>query len=96
MKICEILNDLFKTTYFLPADIGLNYNFGSDTIKAISEMDVRRDIIEEGHYKEVPYDEVSTVLLRADYSLHYYHQKNFAITDDLTQVLTKMYYTSPR
>ena len=96
IKICEILNELFKTTHFLPADIGLNYNFKNNMVKAIFKMDTYRDIIEENHYKEIPFENVSPILLRADYSLHYYDKNGDVIPDELTQALTKEYYTSPR
>ncbi len=96
IKICEILNELFKTTHFLPADIGLNYNFKNNMVKAIFKMDTYRDIIEENHYKEIPFENVSPILLRADYSLHYYDKNSDVIPDELTQALTKEYYTSPR
>lgn len=96
IEICEILNNLFVDTYFIPADIGLSYNLTNDMINAITRIDTYAANIKKEYYEEIPYENVETTLLRADYSLHYYDKSSFKSTDDLIQALSKLYYTSSR
>ena len=103
-EIAEIYNEVFskiQDTKFLPADIGLVYHFEDSTdgkknkIKAITKIDIDsyKTPLAENNYEFVDKNKVKTILLRDDYSLHYYAE-GFVKPEELIQILQKEYRDS--
>ena len=105
-EIAELYEKAFKdkqNTKFLPADIGLIYHFEDSTdekknkIKAIAKIDIENYKITSAkdNYKFAFVDkkEIKTILLREDYSLHYYAEESVK-PEELIQILQKEYRDS--
>ncbi len=96
-ELTSIFNQIFKqdNVSFIPADIGLKCRFSDLKIKAVVKVGTEDNMIPEEGYDYIPYSNVDTVLLRTDYSLHYYNKEETSFTEsDVIQAITKSYYTS--
>lgn len=88
-ELADIYNAIFSpSTFFLPADIGLEYHFHKNKVRVITELDL--DTFEYRTGLVDPSD-VKTCLLRKDYSLHYFSARAPFKGTDLIQVLMKQF-----
>ena len=93
-ELTDIYNSIFdKQTFFLPADIDLEYHFNEKKIRAITQLD-----LDEYDYSTnlVEPNNVRTCLLRKDYSLHYFDSQASFKESDLMQVLIEKFDRSTR
>jgi tetratricopeptide (TPR) repeat protein/metal-dependent hydrolase (beta-lactamase superfamily II) len=92
-KICEVYHQVFPKTIFIPADIGLEYHFINNEIKAISKIDLEKNTYDVS--LTTP-KFVKTCLLRKDYSLHYYKKSKLFSESDLIQLLGEEFNMSTK
>jgi tetratricopeptide (TPR) repeat protein len=90
-ELVEIYHSIFTQTFFLPADIGLEYHIMERKVRAITEIDLEKYTCKFGL---VDPKQVKTCLLRKDYSLHYFYKKAAFKEGDLAQVLIDGFYRS--
>ncbi len=95
IEIANIFNKAFKdkTTFFLPADIGLTLNIDKRKIKAITNINADKNTVKFGF---VDPKDVRCCLLRKDFSLHYYSSNGNFEGTDLIQVLGVQYEKSTK
>jgi tetratricopeptide (TPR) repeat protein/L-ascorbate metabolism protein UlaG (beta-lactamase superfamily) len=87
--IAKIFTKAFnEEIVFLPADIGLEYDFIQKKINAITNLDVENATVGESMIEA---KEVGICQLRKDYSLHYFRNGNYFSESDLIQVLIEKY-----
>lgn len=85
IELTEIFQNSFNNEIkFLPADIGLLYNFDKNMIKAITDINYEDNVLISD---DVNIDDVSVCLLRKDYSLHYFSHVNKLKEADLIQFI---------
>ncbi len=105
-EIAELYDKAFKDKHdikFLPADIGLVYHFEDSTdkkknkIKAIAKIDIdnyKTQLAKDNYeFAFVDKEVIKTILLREDYSLHYYAE-GLVKPEELIQILQKEYRDS--
>jgi tetratricopeptide (TPR) repeat protein len=89
ISIAKIFNEAFKEEIvFLPADIGLEYDFTQKKISAITDIDVNKYTIVKNMIEA---KDVGICLLRKDSSLHYFRKGNNFSESDLIQILIEKY-----
>ncbi|MBF0344519.1 MAG: tetratricopeptide repeat protein [Nitrospirae bacterium] len=95
-QIADIFKNVFNTTLFLPADIGLKYSFSHKKIWAITNIDTYRLVLNQSKYGYVAPEDVGVVELIINSSLHYYEKNGFFTVEVLVQVLNSDYMQKAR
>ncbi len=94
IKMAEIYSRAFNNEIvFLPGDIGFTMDMREKKMRAITNVTEFPVNLETGF---VPPSEVSVVLLRKDYSLHYYHDTSGVSPGDLVYFLGEQFDAANR
>lgn len=92
IKIAEIFDTVYKNTKFIPCDIGLKIFLERKEIKTFGINEISFKSKDECNCNEKEYgeqiekdifslDDIKSVLLNADSSIHYYNKSNVSLND---------------
>ncbi|HEX2926080.1 MAG TPA: hypothetical protein VHP38_07475, partial [Ruminiclostridium sp.] len=74
-------------TLFIPADIGLKYNFISQKIEAVTGITFENKIGQVCIKNYIDPEQVGFVELKKDFSIHYFERTDHFTIEDLIQAL---------